>query len=153
MGGRFSRFSRLRRLCSSRFFLYHAACDALLQALHWRQPSLPTIVLSGVYSCPLRQCVFAAPFLAPARERGVDRLAGLLICRDRVNGRGRESFVFEGLLDDGQVDVAGDKGKPEGVFEAVRMPPVGWKPGGLRDRLEGAKELRAVNPSALLGDK
>jgi hypothetical protein len=38
------------------------------------------------------------PFLEQASERGVDRLAGLLIRRDRVDGRGRDVLVAESLL-------------------------------------------------------
>jgi hypothetical protein len=61
--------------------------------------------------------------------------------------------VPEGLLDYGQMDVARNEGKAERVLEAMRVPSVGWKSGALRDRLEGAKELRAVNPSALCDTK
>lgn len=91
--------------------------------------------------------------LEQASKRGVDRLAGLLVCGDRVNARGRDILVAEGLLHYGQVNVAGDEGKSERMFEAVRVPSVGGEARALRDRLESAKELRAVNPSALQRDK
>lgn len=71
----------------------------------------------------------------------------------KLNPNGKETLLHTFLLHDGQVDVARDQGEAQRVLEAMRVASVGWKPGAIRDRLESAKELRAVNPSALLRDK
>lgn len=90
------------------------------------------------------------PFLEQARESGVHRPARLFIGGDRVNGCRRDVLVAEGLLNDGHVDVGRNEDKAERVFEAMRMPPIRRRASTLCDGLEHTKELRAVNPPALL---
>lgn len=55
---------------------------------------------------------------------GVDGPANLLIARDRVQGRGCNVLVAEGLLDDGEMHILRYQGEPEGVFQAMRMLPI-----------------------------
>ena len=88
--------------------------------------------------------------LKHGRERSRHGFTHLLIGGNRVNGRGSNVFVPEGLPHDGKVYVARYQCESEGMFQAVRVPPVRWQARPFRDGLEHAEELRAVNPSALL---
>lgn len=58
--------------------------------------------------------------------------------------------MAEGLLDQGQIHIAGHQMRRERTLEAVRVPFLVWQAGGAGNRLEQAEEGCAIEPPALL---
>jgi hypothetical protein len=61
--------------------------------------------------------------------------------------------VSECLLHQGQVDVADDEMRRQGVLKNVWIPFLCQQARGLRDRLEQSEELAPVKPAAFLANE
>ena len=75
------------------------------------------------------------------------------IRRLSVNARRSDALVSQRLLDDCQIDVCAYQREAQRVFQAMRMPLVGWQPCALCRVGENAIKLAPVNAAGLLGDE
>src|SRR5258708_34567970 len=63
---------------------------------------------------------------------------------------GPDGTVAKGLADQGQVEVAGDERRAQGVLQDMRMPLLHRQSRRFRHLLEAAKELRAIESPSFL---